>query len=50
VTTEKDAANLPASAFQMTVWVAVIDLVFTAESELAAAIDRILKMRRGVAA
>jgi hypothetical protein len=28
----------------------VIDLVFTAESELAAAIDRILKMRRGVAA
>jgi tetraacyldisaccharide 4'-kinase len=50
VTTEKDAANLPASAFRMTVWVAVIDLVFTAENELAAAIDRILKMRRGVAA
>jgi tetraacyldisaccharide 4'-kinase len=50
VTTEKDAANLPVSAFPMTVWVAVIDLVFTAESELTAAIDRILKTRRGVAA
>ena len=50
VTTEKDVANLPASAFRMPVWVAVIDLVFTAESELTAAIDRILKARRGVAA
>ena len=50
VTTEKDAANLPASAFRKTVWVAVIDLVFTAESELTAAIDGILKTRRGVAA
>jgi tetraacyldisaccharide 4'-kinase len=50
VTTEKDVANLPASAFRMPVWVAVIDLVFTAESELTAAIDRILKTRRGVAA
>jgi tetraacyldisaccharide 4'-kinase len=50
VTTEKDVANLPVRAFRMTVWVAVIDLVFTAESELTAAIDRILKTRRGVAA
>jgi tetraacyldisaccharide 4'-kinase len=50
VTTEKDVANLPASAFRMPVWVAVIDLVFTAESELTAAVDRILKTRRGVAA
>ena len=50
VTTEKDVANLPASAFRIPVWVAVIDLVFTAESELTAAIDRILKTRRGVAA
>jgi tetraacyldisaccharide-1-P 4'-kinase len=50
VTTEKDVANLPARAFRMTVWVAAIDLVFTAESELTAAIDRILRTRRGVAA
>jgi tetraacyldisaccharide 4'-kinase len=50
VTTEKDVANLPARAFRMAVWVAVIDLVFTAESELTAAIDRILQTRRGVAA
>jgi tetraacyldisaccharide 4'-kinase len=50
VTTEKDVANLPPSAFGMAVWVAVIDIGFTAESELTAAIDRILKTRRGVAA
>ena len=50
VTTEKDVANLPARAFRMTVWVAAIDLVFPAESELTAAIDRILQTRRGVAA
>jgi tetraacyldisaccharide 4'-kinase len=50
VTTEKDVANLPARAFRLAVWVAVIDLVFTAESELTAAIDRILQTRRGVAA
>lgn len=49
VTTEKDAQNLAASTFRMPVWVAVIDLVFTAESELVAAIDRILQTRRGVA-
>jgi tetraacyldisaccharide 4'-kinase len=50
VTTEKDAANLPASGFRMPVWVAVIDLVFSAESELLAAIDRVLQTRRGAAA
>jgi tetraacyldisaccharide 4'-kinase len=50
VTTEKDAANLPPSGFHMPVWVAVIDLVFAAESELTAAIDRILQTRRGAAA
>jgi tetraacyldisaccharide 4'-kinase len=50
VTTEKDAANLPASGFRMPVWVAVIDFVFSAESELLAAIDRLLQARRGVAA
>jgi tetraacyldisaccharide-1-P 4'-kinase len=47
VTTEKDAANLPVSAFRLPVWIAVVDLVFTAESELVAAIDRILQTRRG---
>jgi tetraacyldisaccharide 4'-kinase len=50
VTTEKDAANLPASGFRMPVWVAVIDFVFSAESELLAAIDRLLQARRGAAA
>jgi len=49
VTTEKDAQNLPVSAVRMPVWVAVIDFVFTAESELVAAIDRILQTRRGAA-
>jgi hypothetical protein len=32
------------------VWVAVIDLVFTAERELVAVIDRILDSKRGAAA
>jgi tetraacyldisaccharide 4'-kinase len=50
VTTEKDAANLPASGFRMPVWVTVIDFVFSAESELLAAIDRVLQTRRGAAA
>jgi tetraacyldisaccharide 4'-kinase len=50
VTTEKDAANLPASGFRMPVWVAVIDFVFSAESELLGAIDRLLQARRGAAA
>jgi tetraacyldisaccharide 4'-kinase len=50
VTTEKDAANLPASGFRKPVWVAVIDLVFTAETEILASIDRILQARRGAAA
>jgi tetraacyldisaccharide 4'-kinase len=49
VATEKDAQNLPVSAVRMPVWVAVIDFVFTAETELVAAIDRILQSRRGVA-
>ena len=50
ITTEKDAENLRGLAFQMPVWIVVVDLVFTAESELIAAIDRILRARRGVAA
>jgi tetraacyldisaccharide 4'-kinase len=50
VTTEKDVQNIPASLFRMPVWVAVIDLVFAAESELIAAIDRLLDSRRGAAA
>lgn len=49
VTTEKDAQNLPISAVRMPVWVAVIDFVFSAESELMAAIDRILRTRREAA-
>jgi len=50
VTTEKDAQNLFLRAFRMPIWVAVIDLVFTAQSELEATIDRILGSRRGTAA
>jgi tetraacyldisaccharide 4'-kinase len=50
VTTEKDAANLPAAAFRLPVWVAVIDFVFSAEGELLTAIDRVLQTRRGAAA
>jgi tetraacyldisaccharide 4'-kinase len=46
VTTEKDAQNLPASV-PMPVWIAIIDFVFSAESELVAAIDRILQTGRG---
>jgi tetraacyldisaccharide 4'-kinase len=51
VTTEKDAENLPAGlSTDMAIWVAVIDFVFTAESELVAAIERKLGPRGGVAA
>jgi tetraacyldisaccharide 4'-kinase len=50
ITTEKDAQNVQGLSFQLPVWVAVIDLVFMAESELLAAIDRILLSRRGAAA
>jgi hypothetical protein len=32
------------------VWVAVIDFVFSAETEFVAAIDRVLRERRGGAA
>jgi len=50
VTTEKDAENLPSANLRLPVWIAAIDLVFTAESELLAAIDRKLKAGRGAAA
>jgi tetraacyldisaccharide 4'-kinase len=50
VTTEKDAANLPGTNLRLPVWIAVIDFVFTAESELLAAIDRKLAAREGAAA
>jgi tetraacyldisaccharide 4'-kinase len=50
VTTEKDAQNMRSTTFRMPVWVAVIDLVFTAERELVAVIDRILDSKRGAAA
>ena len=50
VTTEKDAENLPSTNLRSPIWIAVIDLVFTAESELLAAIDRKLAARQGAAA
>jgi tetraacyldisaccharide 4'-kinase len=50
VTTEKDAENLPHSNLRLPIWIAVIDFVFTAESELTAAIDRKLAARQGAAA
>jgi len=50
ITTEKDAQNLPPEGCHLPLWLAVIDFVFGAESELLAAIDRILECRRGVAA
>ena len=50
ITTEKDAENLPQIKFDLPVWIAAIDLVFTNESELVAAIDRKLAARQGAAA
>lgn len=50
ITTEKDAHNLPTLKRRMPIFVAVIDLVFSAESELMAAIDRKLHAREGAAA
>ncbi len=50
VTTEKDAENLPTANFPLPIWIALIDLVFTAEGELLAAIDRKLAARQGAAA
>jgi tetraacyldisaccharide 4'-kinase len=49
ITTEKDAQNLPRFACGMLIWIATIDLVFTAESELNAAIERKLQFPRGAA-
>jgi tetraacyldisaccharide 4'-kinase len=50
ITTEKDAENLPDTNLRLPIWIAVIDFVFTAESELLATIDRILSARQGAAA
>jgi tetraacyldisaccharide 4'-kinase len=50
VTTEKDAENLADTKPGLPIWIAVIDFVFTAESELLAAIDRKLAARQGAAA
>jgi tetraacyldisaccharide 4'-kinase len=49
VTTEKDAQNLPDVNPRLPIWIAVIDLAFTAESELLAAIDRKLAARGAAA-
>jgi tetraacyldisaccharide-1-P 4'-kinase len=46
VTTEKDEENLRGLNFALPVFVVVIDLVFSAESEFGPALDRILKQRR----
>jgi tetraacyldisaccharide 4'-kinase len=50
VTTEKDAENLPDRILRLPIWIAVIDFVFAAESELLAAVDRKLAARQGAAA
>jgi tetraacyldisaccharide 4'-kinase len=50
ITTEKDAENLPDTNPRLPIWIAVIDFVFTAESELLATIDRKLSARQGAAA
>ena len=51
LTTEKDEQNLKrAGLFKLPVYVAVIDFVFSSESELLAAIDRALSTRQGAAA
>ncbi len=50
VTTEKDAQNLPAANPRLPIWIAVIDFVFSAESELLAAMNRKLAARHGAAA
>jgi tetraacyldisaccharide 4'-kinase len=50
VTTEKDAENLTERHFRRPVWVTVIDFVPSAESEFVAAIERVLRERRGAAA
>jgi tetraacyldisaccharide 4'-kinase len=50
VTTEKDAENFPPANLGLPIWIAVIDFVIAAESELLAAIDRKLAARHGAAA
>jgi len=50
VTTEKDAENLPPANLRLPIWIAVIDFVIAAESELLAAINRKLAARHGAAA
>jgi tetraacyldisaccharide 4'-kinase len=50
ITTEKDAENLARANCRLPVWIAVIEFVFSAESELLAAIDRKLAAREGAAA
>ena len=50
VTTEKDAENFPPVDLRLPIWIAVIDFVIAAESELLAAIDRKLAARHGAAA
>lgn len=51
ITTEKDEQNLNERRFfKRPVYVAVIDFIFSSESEFLAAIDRVLATRRGAAA
>ena len=46
VTTEKDEQNLPTASLQLPIYVAVIDLVVSSESEFVAAMERILSEPR----
>src|SRR6266404_6328307 len=50
VTTEKDAENISDMRPRLPIWIDVIDFVFTAESELLAAIERKLSARQGAVA
>ena len=50
ITTEKDEQNLAHIHCALPIWIAVVDFVFTAESELEAAIDRALQTSKGEAA
>jgi len=50
VTTEKDAENISDMRPRLPIWIAVIDFVFTAESELLVAIERKLSVRQDAVA
>jgi tetraacyldisaccharide 4'-kinase len=49
ITTEKDEQNLRGAVAKLPIYVAVIDLVMSSESEFVAAIERVLGARRRIA-